>query len=270
MEGTIDTKAPNEETIREVEALVSLRTLYREGKDYQAADRMRDQLLALGVTVGDTPEGTVWSWITESVPIVSPPVSSEPSARKLRYKRKNEMRRAKKPRAQLLAEWLVERVGLKQLQAGGVIDVAGGNGKLMYELCVVRGIPCTVVDPRPLSLSPYTTSLLLKRCREWAATQGMDLTCSCQAHSCGAHRDNQLPVGFALNDVLGSELCPTARQGLQSYLSHIGMHHLQQPFTPTFGVAGGAGEHVLAQAACIVGLHPDEATDAVVDVALVY
>jgi hypothetical protein len=30
----------------------------------------------------------------------------------------------------------------------GVVDVAGGRGMLSFELCQMRGVPCSVVDPR--------------------------------------------------------------------------------------------------------------------------
>ena len=46
--------------------------------------------------------------------------------------------------------------GHDQLCRGsGVLDVAGGKGVLAFELLNVHGIPCTVVDPRPLSLKRY-------------------------------------------------------------------------------------------------------------------
>lgn len=44
---------------------------------------------------------------------------------------------------------LVEHFGCEALCEGtGVVDVAGGRGMLSFELCQMRGIPCSVVDPR--------------------------------------------------------------------------------------------------------------------------
>jgi hypothetical protein len=43
-----------------VDALVELRAQAREGRDWAGADRIRDRLLAAGVEINDTPEGTRW------------------------------------------------------------------------------------------------------------------------------------------------------------------------------------------------------------------
>lgn len=54
-------------------------------------------------------------------------------------------------RAEVFALWLVQCFGVNSLADGtGVIDVAGGRGAVSFELSVKRGIPCTVVDPRPM------------------------------------------------------------------------------------------------------------------------
>ncbi|WP_104177615.1 cysteine--tRNA ligase [Cryobacterium sp. Y50] len=45
-----------------VERLLSDRTLARENRDYAAADRIRDELVAAGITIEDTPSGAHWSF----------------------------------------------------------------------------------------------------------------------------------------------------------------------------------------------------------------
>jgi len=44
----------------EIDALVAARTEARAAKDFAEADRIRDELAALGITVEDTPNGPVW------------------------------------------------------------------------------------------------------------------------------------------------------------------------------------------------------------------
>ncbi|MFC1548395.1 cysteine--tRNA ligase [Candidatus Omnitrophota bacterium] len=49
-----------EDESREIERLVGMREESREKKDYAGADKIRDQLMSMGVVVEDTPEGPVW------------------------------------------------------------------------------------------------------------------------------------------------------------------------------------------------------------------
>ena len=44
-----------------VEKLIEDRNAAREGRDFGAADRIRDELAEAGITVEDSPTGTHWS-----------------------------------------------------------------------------------------------------------------------------------------------------------------------------------------------------------------
>jgi cysteinyl-tRNA synthetase len=44
----------------EIDTLVERRDAARAGRDFAEADRIRDELTARGVTLEDTPTGTVW------------------------------------------------------------------------------------------------------------------------------------------------------------------------------------------------------------------
>ena len=44
----------------EINKLVEARTQARENKDYQESDRLRDQLVEMGIDLRDSAEGTVW------------------------------------------------------------------------------------------------------------------------------------------------------------------------------------------------------------------
>ena len=55
--GTLD---PRELVSPFVDALVALRNRAREERAWALADDLRDRLVAAGIEVHDTPEGTVW------------------------------------------------------------------------------------------------------------------------------------------------------------------------------------------------------------------
>eukprot|EP00435_Cladocopium_sp_Y103_P032457 s2472_g8.t1 len=120
-------------------------------------------------------------------------------------------------RAQRFAAWLLKTYGEEVLSSGrGVLDVAGGQGDLSWQLSVEYGIPCTLIDPalrRGGALKSWQRRALRKRGREEAF--------------------EHFPVSFE---------------------------------EKTF--RSGSNQEVLRSASVVVGLHPDEATEAIVDVAL--
>lgn len=79
-------------------------------------------------------------------------------------------------RAAVFASWLLETFGEETLRSGiGVVDIAGGRGDLAFELTVRRGIPCTVVDPRlplgePGKPSPCTSWQLSRAQHRFVST----------------------------------------------------------------------------------------------------
>lgn len=57
-------------------------------------------------------------------------------------------KRPKSERADLLCDWLLEKIGVERLRAGsGVLDIAGGKGDVTLRL-QAEDVPTTVVDPR--------------------------------------------------------------------------------------------------------------------------
>ena len=63
-------------------------------------------------------------------------------------------RRQRRPkngdRAAVFRQFIVRTFGVELLRSnGGVLDVAGGQGVLAFELLNIHGIPVTVIDPRP-------------------------------------------------------------------------------------------------------------------------
>ncbi len=54
----------------------------------------------------------------------------------------------------VFATWLVKNLGQSYMRHGtGVIDIAGGNGLLSFELTCRYGIPSTVLDPREMKFN---------------------------------------------------------------------------------------------------------------------
>lgn len=62
--------------------------------------------------------------------------------------------------------WLIDTFGAELLlSGGGVLDVAGGQGELSFELVNLNQVECTVVDPRPLNPKTSLRKLRVSRIR---------------------------------------------------------------------------------------------------------
>jgi hypothetical protein len=124
--------------------------------------------------------------------------------------------RAKALRAKIFAAWLMETYGRDALaQNGGVLDVAGGKGKLSIELSLQGKIPSTIVDP------------LVRKHGD--RLEPRDARRICKAH---APHPTLLPKEF--NQFTFLKEC----------------------------------EDVVTSSSILVGLHPDECTEDILDVAL--
>ncbi|KAL3667453.1 hypothetical protein V7S43_007675 [Phytophthora oleae] len=77
----------------------------------------------------------------------------------------------KAQRSRIFCDWLVESLNGERLAAGtGVVDIAGGKGDIPIQLWIQRGIPTTLIDPRPMKLGKYNRKLVAKvettKCRK--------------------------------------------------------------------------------------------------------
>jgi len=85
--------------------------------------------------------------------------------------------KAKTQRASVFVDWLVEKYGMEALCKGnGVLDVAGGRGSVSFELWTRRGIPCTLVDPRPLRFT--------KEQHKWLKGSSPDVVAAAKRGAC--------------------------------------------------------------------------------------
>ncbi|KAG2440768.1 hypothetical protein HXX76_003624 [Chlamydomonas incerta] len=180
---------------------------------------------------------------------------------------------AKRRRAAVLAEWLVAAYGRDFLNSGtGVMDVAGGRGALTFYLTLQCGVRCTLVEPR------RAAALSRQQHRDLAAAG---------VKAADFHLP-QLRVRF------GPELWRRDQQHAQASLSPLEeqqqqqQQHLstweeeeeeeeaeeaedQEPEQLEDGQAEADADEVerlLAGCSLVVGLHPDQATDSILDFAL--
>ena len=189
-----------------------------------------------------------------------------------------------------------------------VLDVAGGSGDLCWWLVMEHGIATSVVDPRPMRLSEGKTLQALRLVRSTAATRvssagsgrgegdnvglealsaegeealrstsGLDVGCL-NARAVRRFRINARDQsgrdteGASGRDGLDAKERDVLVQRTCVILAQRGMAHHACLFQPAERAEEGAALKEAREAweRCdvVVGLHPDEATDAIVDAAL--
>ncbi|POM58783.1 Zinc finger-containing protein [Phytophthora palmivora] len=121
----------------------------------------------------------------------------------------------KAQRSRIFCDWLVESLGVERLSGGtGVVDVAGGKGDIPIQLWIQRGIPTTLIDPRPMKLGKYNRKLVAKA-----------------------------------ESIEGRKMSPQLLRCLDQETMKL---HTE----------------LFSDCSVLVGMHPDEATEAIVDAAL--
>eukprot|EP00930_Biecheleria_cincta_P009040 TRINITY_DN110668_c0_g1_i1.p1 TRINITY_DN110668_c0_g1~~TRINITY_DN110668_c0_g1_i1.p1 ORF type:complete len:453 (+),score=64.37 TRINITY_DN110668_c0_g1_i1:114-1472(+) len=154
-------------------------------------------------------------------------------------------------RAAVFAEWICEVFGpIEELRArGGVLEVAGGRGELAFELSVKRQIPCTVLDPRcpggGQPAAPWHGWHVSRPQRHWLKSLGSGLRSysACQEHVANSPlRQCQATVAEALAAAA-------------------------EDASPESGSRSSSWKDVLSKCQVIVGLHPDQATGGVLELA---
>jgi len=208
-------------------------------------------------------------------------------------------------RAGSFRRWLMDTFGREVLGSGtGVLDIAGGKGELSFELANLTGVPSTVIDPRPLRLDRFIKRLMAgiyHRTGPWQAYNCLPVPSSTSEVRRPDH------VGVFFNDRLldlleRPEEEEKSAEGFQEMLTAARavawtekglVSHEEEQSLPDEEEAGDErkedqGEeeedeevqnaedltdwasvrHRLLGCSVIVGLHPDQATGAIVDFAL--
>ena len=164
-----------------------------------------------------------------------------------------------------------------------IVDVAGGSGGLCWELAVTHGARCTVVDPQPLRFGPAKTGALIRRARseedepqpphcakraKLDAAGSASSTASASASTAASASSASSPVSPVeltwLDSKARGKLDAATLRGIATLLrTRLGVTQLPILFDATF--VRRPQWHV---AHLITGLHPDQATDFIVDAAL--
>ncbi|GMI30784.1 hypothetical protein TeGR_g5755 [Tetraparma gracilis] len=205
------------------------------------------------------------------------------TAREIRRRRTNERAARKKkesgPEARFFAKWCCENL-LEGARDMKVVDVAGGRGDLAYALSEL-GVGCCVVDPMPLRLDEKRTKRMLRGLEEGEEEEGEEggeLVVEDVPGGEFEHPWQRLAAGIAAaaGDPRAAWLDPSTVARLRPpparlrtamrRLGELGLSQHRELFDDDF--VGGVGREALAEARALVGMHPDEATEAIADCAL--
>lgn len=181
------------------------------------------------------------------------------------WRRPGKKRASNFPRSRIFAEWIVRTFCSDTLCGDDalVLDVAGGKGELAMEFGF-RNIKTAVVDPRPLNVSKMTKKLTLG----WVERNMVPCT---DAMMVGAAKKLWGDAGEPSKECL-------AIASKAEFIVHAPMpyKHLREWFwwNPVPRSLGDAGDqsaalaHVKDMCTIVVGMHADQATEAIVDMGL--
>lgn len=237
-----------------ITVLVECRQEARRNKEFEKADSIRAELFSHGWTVEDDNDiSTCTPLSTTPLPLPKVEKRLSDSVRRKSARRKNVRNRLKKARFALFADFVIDTFGLTRIQTGGIIDVAGGKARLALEFTVRRKVPCTVVDPRSVRLSAFTTRSLVTMAYEWEEKK---------------HEDIPYVNAIDVSEVLDEGEC--VRMGnerlerTRGFLHHTGFSFHRCLFDENYM----HNNTIWEKASIVIGMHPDEATEAIVDCAL--
>ena len=176
--------------------------------------------------------------------------------------------KTKAARARVFVDWLVETFGVEALSRGsGVLDVAGGRGDVSFELHTKRGVPCTLVEPRERKLNRMQHKWLKARVRKEAkngreeAKNGREEDGNGREEAKNGREEDGNGHEEAGN---GSDATtPPSRRTDAPIADDAGVlcAQVREMFTPE-------NWHKFEECAVVVGMHPDEATESIVDFAV--
>ena len=168
---------------------------------------------------------------------------------------------AKTMRARLFAQWLLDTYGAASLQRGsGVLDVAGGKGHLSIELAASGRVPCTVVDP------------MIRKQQQSFPVKKRDAK---RIRKAGGPLPQHLPTFFNQTSFLeqyGASLSSsTSTTGSSGGDTTSGKEEdTNPPSNSCVDDNDDPSRFLIANASILVGLHPDQTTQDILEIALRY
>ena len=189
-------------------------------------------------------------------------------------------KKSKGARADIFATFLVNKFGGADMinKNGGVLDVAGGRGDLSFELNTKYNIKCTLIDPRQRKLNKRQRRYILKKEKEKqkhvVIQNKIDLgddddkkeeepkakKQKISTNNFNNNNNNNCNNNNNNNSNNNNQKkIKIDQQLLNDYLGQ----HIQNTFDSSFEIATIGGKQPL-----VVGMHPDQATEDIVDIAL--
>lgn len=175
-------------------------------------------------------------------------------------------------RAFIFCRWIVEKYGREYLNSGsGVLDIAGGKGEISLFLTHMFGIRSTVVEPNVRRDKPYQRKNLMS-----VIQRQMDIEAGGDGHfyrkysSSEAESTEPLPQDSKTNISVDLDLDEKAKK---KECRRIKKQQLSQFVVPRLSTLMNDQfeeqyPRVLESASILIGMHPDQATEPTVDIAL--
>ena len=163
------------------------------------------------------------------------------------------VKKSKGARADVFADFIVAKFGgADQINRdGGVFDIAGGRGDLSFQLTAKHRIKCTLVDPRQRKLSKYQRRYIRKTKKDIKRkfqSDHLENSNGCVSKK----RRGETTSNKSANTKFADD------QLMDDFLGQ----HIQGTFDSSFRLPNDGSKPI------IVGMHPDQATEHIVDVAL--
>jgi hypothetical protein len=229
-------------------------------------------------------DGSLTTTMTTGGPHLTPPsllAFGGMTHRQMMNQRRRARTSGKKIRFQVFAQFLLDTYGYEYLRHnGGVLDVAGGRGRMALELCLERNVSCTVVDPRYSKFSNFTIRRIVKLASEekeddCGKPKGvMTQTSKDQSGATVVACPILLPLSELFSTLFSGkdDEHPSPRERttscVTSYMRRVGFEFHKCLFDERYCQDVTRNNSKWTKSAVVIGMHPDEATETIVDEAI--